>query len=85
MMNYIDIKVTIWNRLSFSDDTNMKEIAKLVEQLGLDEVIDEARGFIENEPLYETEKELSPEDNNQRSTIEIYEQEELIWTNGPGQ
>lgn len=62
-MNYIDVKVTVWNRLSFSDDTDMTALAKEIEQYGLDEVIDDAKGFIESSTLYDTEEQLIPDDN----------------------
>lgn len=81
-MNYIDVKVTVWNRLAFSDDTDMTALAKEIEQYGLDEVIDDAKGFIESETLYDTEEQLTPDDNSKASTIEIYQNKELIWENG---
>ena len=81
-MNYIDVKVTVWNRLVFSDDTNMNALIKEIEQYGLDEVIDDAKGFIETETLYYTEEQLTPSDNDKAATIEIYQNKELIWENG---
>lgn len=50
-MNYIDVKVTVWNRLNFSDDTDMTALVKEIEQYGLDEVINDAKGFIESSTL----------------------------------
>jgi hypothetical protein len=81
-MNCIDVKVTVWNRLSFSDDTDMTALAKEIEQYGLDEVIDDAKGFIESSTLYDTEEQLIPDDNGKASTIEVYQNKELVWENG---
>lgn len=81
-MNYIDVKVTVWNRLAFSDDTDMTALAKEIEQYGLDEVIDDSKGFIESETLYDTEEQLTPDDNGKASTVEVYQNKEMIWENG---
>lgn len=83
-MNYIDVKVTVWNRLAFSDDTDMTALIKEIEQYGIDEVIDDAKGFIESETLYDTEERLTPDDNGKASTIEVYQNEKLVWENGEG-
>lgn len=81
-MNYIDVKVTVWNRLAFSNDSDMTALVKEIEQYGLDEVIDDSKGFIESETLYDTEGQLTPEDNGKASTIEVYQNKELVWENG---
>lgn len=81
-MNYIDVKITVWNRLAFSNDSDMTALVKEIEQYGLDEVIDDAKGFIECETLYDTEEQLTPDDNGKASTIEVYQNKELIWENG---
>lgn len=56
MKNYIDVKVTVWNRLHFSGQSNMQGIADLIKEDGLDEIIDDKLGFIESETLYDTEE-----------------------------
>jgi hypothetical protein len=81
-MNYIDVKVTIWNRLHFSEESNMKGIADLIQESGIDEVIDDQLGFAESTPLYETEKRITSDENDQQSTIEVYAEGNLIWENG---
>ena len=53
-----------------------------MEQGGMEEVTDEARGFVDNETLYDTEERLTPQDNGKASTIEVYQDEKLIWENG---
>jgi hypothetical protein len=60
MKNYIDIKVTVWNRLHFADESNMAGIADLIKEEGLDEVIDDKLGFLQSETLYDTEEKLKP-------------------------
>ena len=82
MKNYIDVKVTVWNRIHFTDDTDMSKLLNDIEQGGMEEVTAEARGFVENETLYDTEERLMPEDNGKASTIEVYQDEKLIWENG---
>ena len=82
MKNYIDVKVTVWNRIHFTDDTDMSKLRHDMEQGGMEEVTDEARGFVDNETLYDTEERLTPQDNGKASTIEVYQDEKLIWENG---
>ncbi|MBN8878030.1 MAG: hypothetical protein J0I32_10825 [Sphingobacteriales bacterium] len=81
MKNYIDVKVTVWNRLHFSDQSNMRGIADLIKEDGLDEVIDDKIGFLESEILYDTEEKLIPADNGNQATIEVYADGTEIWTN----
>jgi hypothetical protein len=81
MKNYIDIKVTVWNRLHFIEQSNMKSIADLIQQEGLYEVIDEKLGFAESETLYDTEEKLEPGDNDGQPTIEVYEDGKEVWNN----
>lgn len=81
MKNYIDVKVTVWNRLHFSEQSNMQGIADLIKEDGLEEVIDDNLGFIESETLYDTEEKLTPADNDNQATIEVYADDTEIWTN----
>jgi hypothetical protein len=80
-MNYIDIKVTVWNRLHFDEKANMEGIARIIEEGGLQEVIDPDLGYLEEETL-DMEERIDPIDNNEFSTIEVYSEETLIWENG---
>jgi hypothetical protein len=81
MKNYIDIKVTVWNRLHFADESNMAGIADLIKEEGLDEVIDDKLGFLQSETLYDTEEKLKPSGNDGQATIEVYENGKEIWNN----
>lgn len=82
MNNYVDVKVTVWNRLFFTDKTDMKKIAGIIDQDGLSEIISDECGFIRNETLYETDEYLTPEQNEEQSTIEVYADDKKIWNNG---
>ena len=83
---YVDYKVTVWKRVHFNEDTNPKKVIQVIEENGLDDVFDEELGFVEQETLYETEEEITPEENEDYSTIEVYENsnpiDDLIWSNG---
>lgn len=83
---YIDYKVTVWKRIHFNENTNPKKVIQAMEEGGLDDVFDEELGFVEQEILYETEEEITPEENGGCSTIEVYENnnpvDDLIWSNG---
>ncbi|MEP7376814.1 MAG: hypothetical protein ABI675_25675 [Chitinophagaceae bacterium] len=81
MQNYIDVKVTIWNRLHFADESNMSGLTELIRESGLEEVIDEKLGFLESETLYDTEAKLTPEQNEGQATIEVYANKEIVWDN----
>ena len=85
-MKYVDIKYTIWQRVHFHKETNMNEIIELIKTGNEDSIFDEELGFMENEVLYDTEEQLSLEDNEGNATIEVYQgndngNQELIWDN----
>lgn len=81
MKNYIDVKVTVWNRLHFAEEANMQGIADLIKEDGLDEVIDDKVGFLESETLFDTEERIEPKDNEGQATIVVYQDSNEIWTN----
>lgn len=81
MKNYIDVKVTVWYQLHFDQHANMKGIADLIQENGLDEVIDEELGFVDSEILHETQERLTPAGNDSQPTIEVYADDEEIWNN----
>lgn len=80
MKNYVDIKTTIWQRAWFKNDTNMNEIVDLLNNSYTSDIYDNS-GFVENEILFDTEEILHPIDNNGNSTIEVFENDKLIWGN----
>ena len=79
--NYIDVKYTIWQRFYYNDKSKMEKLSKIIEKNGnIDDVIDNDLGFEEMEILYDTEEYITPEENK-ASTIEVYENNELIYEN----
>ena len=80
-MKYIDVKVSIWNRIQFKDDADLKKTIAVIENEGLESIYDEALGFVCYSPLYETEANLSLPENAGQSTIEVYEDQKLLWEN----
>ena len=64
----------------------LKKVIQVLEEEGLDYVFDDELGFVEQETLYDTEEEITPEENGGCSTIEVYENnnpvDDLIWSNG---
>lgn len=83
--NYIDCKITIWQRLHFSEDADMNkvvEILKMVPDTAANEICDDELGFQECETLYDTEDYITVEENQGNSTIEVYSDSNLpIWEN----
>ena len=78
--NYIDYKVEIWCRAFFTDIADMQKVTEIAKE-NLESIFDEDLGFIENISLLETEYYLSPEENDNQSTIEVYEEDKEIWNN----
>ena len=77
---FIDCKVSIWKRIHLSENANSEKVIQALEEDRLDDVFDDE--FVEQEILYETAEEMTPEENRGRSTIEAYNAGELIWSNG---
>lgn len=79
---FIDCKVTIWKRIHLSENVNSEKVIQALKEDRLDDVYDDEL-FIEQEILYETSEEMTPEENGGRPTIEAYSPAgELIWSNG---
>ena len=83
---YVDYKITSWRRVHFKDNANSERIIELIKETGIDEIFDEDLGFIEQETLFEVDEEMTLEENNGLSTIEVYAEgkfaDNLIWSNG---
>jgi hypothetical protein len=60
----------------------MEGLAKLIQEDGIEEVIDDKLGLTDAHSLPETEENITPAENSGRSTIEVYANNELIWKNG---
>ena len=90
MRKYLDYKHTSWSRLYFKEDTDMSKIIDKLEQGYLPSELcnDPDLGFDEFEQLGDTEEYITPEENDNQPTIEIYENvkntefwQECIWDN----
>ena len=78
--NYVDYKVEIWRRAVFSENADMKKVSEVAKE-NLEDIFDEDLGFIEDDYISETEYCISPEENDNQSTIEVYEEDKEIWNN----
>jgi hypothetical protein len=74
MKKYIDFKITMWCRMYLEDDADLNEIIKKIET-GITpiELFDPEFGYNSDDYLYDTEEYLTPVENNNQATIEIYE------------
>lgn len=81
MSYYIDEKVTIWRRTYYNVEGTEEEIKnKLIDQFESKYPTDIE--IFDSEILYETEESISPEENNGRPTIEIFNDNgDTIWSN----
>ena len=78
--NYVDYKVEIWRRAFFTEDADMQKVSEIAKE-NLESIFDENLGFIEDVYISETEYFVSPEENDNQSTIEVYEEDKEIWNN----
>ena len=78
--NYVDYKVEVWRRALFSENADMKKVSEVAKE-NLEDIFDEDLGFIEDGYMSETEYYVSPEENDNQSTIEVYEEDKEIWNN----
>lgn len=83
-MGHIDYKMTVWGRVHFKDNTDMDMVTHIIDVDGLGAIFDEDLGFVEQETLFETEEEMTPEENGWNATIEVFNHDgDLIWDNEP--
>ena len=80
---YVDEKVTTWRRTWYSTETENGEqqfISHLENGTDLPDDVE----MDESEVLYETEELMTPSENDNQSTFEIYEEGgKILWTNEP--
>lgn len=85
-MAHIDVKVTIWQRLHFSDHIDMEKIAQMIKAGdSVNDVCEDDLGFRTMEWLDNTETIIPVAENDGVSTIEVYKDNEAskpIWQNG---
>lgn len=80
MKNYVDYKMTVWSRVYFKDSTDMNDIVDKIKENGINGAFEDP-GFEETELLFETEVYLAPDENKEECTIEVYKDDDKIWTN----
>lgn len=90
MSKYVDYLCKVWGRLHFSEDTDMNKVIEKLEQGYLpSELCDDSElGFQEFEFLVDSEEYLSPSENQDCHTIEVWEDIDdretytnLVWDN----
>jgi len=76
-MPYIDVKQTIWRRYYIPEEIdNQSDIIKLIDSLEYQD--------LDSELMFDTEEEMTPIDNDNQSTIEVYDYNgSMIWSNEP--
>lgn len=80
--NFVDVKVTIWQRLHFKRSADMDRIVEVLKATGeTNHVVDEDLGFTYMQTLDETEDSMTVEENDGNPTIEVYRDGEGIWDN----
>ena len=80
---YIDEKVMIWRREHITIEADSKEEADIIASLKTDDgsYIDNSNDF---EMIYDTEEGVSYKDNNNHTTLELYNDGgDIIWDNEP--
>ena len=89
-MKYLDYKYTNWGRIYFKDNANMSKIIEKLEKgyLPAELCDDPELGFDEFEQIDDTEEYITPSENDNQPTIEIYQNvkgteswQECIWDN----
>ena len=80
---YFDEKVTVWNRNHFTVDAETKEEAdKIAKDYILEKDIDWDIDIDFSEYLYDTEENITPEENRGFRTLELYtDDDELLYVN----
>ena len=76
---YVDYKITTWRRAHFEDNADSERIIEIIKEEGINEILDEDLGFIEQETLFEVDEEMTVEENGGYSTIEVYENNNPCW------
>lgn len=86
---YIDIKHTIWDRLKLTaDDSNYtaEQLVNIYNKVGLaNQIPNELPEDVEWETLYDTSEEITLEENQNNSTVEMFDENgNMLWNNKSG-
>lgn len=80
---YIDTKLTIWDRMEFESEEQMLEAKAMLENGELKTGLDVSDYFqLSAEIQLGTEEETYVSENGGSATIEIFDEDDIIWHNG---
>lgn len=82
---YIDFKKTIWERIQIPKELEpfLKEnLGKAPLKNILNSILyDDVRDDVDSEEIYETEEIMTPEQNSNNATIEVYDNGNCVYSN----
>ena len=80
--NFVDVKVTIWQRLHFKENADMDRVVEILKATGdTDFIADDDLGFRYMQTLDETEDSMTVEENDGNPTVEVYRDGNDFWNN----
>ena len=80
--NFIDVKVTVWQRLHFKENADMDRVVEILKATGdTDFIADDDLGFRYMQTLDETEDRMTVEENDGNPTVEVYRDGNDLWDN----
>ena len=80
--NFVDVKVTIWQRLHFKENADMDRVVEILKATGdTDFIADDDLGFRYMQTLDETEDSMTVEENDGNPTVEVYRDGNDLWNN----
>ena len=80
--NFVDVKVTIWQRLHFKENADMDRVVEILKATGdTDFIADDDLGFRYMQTLDETEDRMTVEENDGNPTVEVYRDGNDLWNN----
>lgn len=81
-MGYICLKVSVWEKYEM-DDEDIDKFLEETDEKKKQNILREILYYSDPETLYDTVEELTPKENGDFSTIEVYKGEyELVYENG---
>lgn len=80
---YIKYKVAVWQQAHFKKDTDIEKLKQsCIDSTDIDYIIgSNDNDFVECDTLFDTVEPLTVKENNNQSTIELYDGDKLIWDN----
>lgn len=78
---YIDVKKSIWKRITLNEDIAKEQIIDILKKEGIDGLYNKEDIYLHWDMLYETEELMPP--INDEATIELYDtnSDEVLWDN----